>query len=545
MPKQRRLEGPQHGQTRHNSQQQQQRLDVISPPNPLAISELIEMVGRCLGRHSLAMCLRVCRQWYQVLRCQVWEVIEKYIGGCSPPDPKKSKGPSLPLLSKQAGLVRKLFLKIHTGPVKFPGRRNICCLRLTELTVVTLGLRTLDHINRFLEENLAPFIVEHQATLKRLVLRVNQSKALTEAMITCSNLESLMTRAPFLGEGKELDGWKHWYESQGSRLQKLTLIGARSEVLIGYIMDKAMDAVLSQTSASSLLNLELQAEGPTLASLQGQMLLVMKSPRLKRLSWSIVNSKGAVARLAEAFEESSHGLFCQQLESLSFPNHGIFVLREFKLVMESLPALTDLELAGCDRISSFVPSFLTTLNRLQRLSIDRCGWATPRVVQDILCSMSNLEIFVADYLSDFAIEEDPRPWVCTGLKEMTVSLLVFSGPVSVKAKVEARIMDRLCQLEGLERLKLPQATLVMSRDLWTASPLRFRMESGLNKMKTLRRLRSFEAPVGQWWTEAEARWALENWIQLRELDVDMDTKAKEFLGHRLKKNVIKDESFKF
>ena len=543
MPKQRRLEGPQHGQTRHDPRQQQHRLDVISPSNPLAISELIEMVGHCLDRHSLTMCLRVSRQWYQVLLCQVWEVIEKYMGGCSPPEPKKSNGPSLPFLSKHADLVRKLFLKIHTGDVGFPGRRPIYCLWLTELKVATLGLYTLDHINSFFEENLAPFIVEHRATLKKLVLPINQSKALTGAMISCSNLESLMTRAPFLGEGKELDGWKYWYESQGSRLQKLNLIDATSSLVdIDLIMDEAMDALLSETSASSLRNLELMARGATLASQQGQMLLVMKSPGLKRLSWSILNSKGAITRLAEAFEKSSHGLFCQQLESLSFPNHGDVVLADFKRVVDSLPALTDLELAGYDKISRDIPSYLTTLSRLRRLNIDGCGWAPPSVVQDILCSMPNLEVFVADTLSDKAIEKDPRTWVCTCLKELSVSLLVFSGPISVKATAEGRMLDRLCQLERLERLKFLHVTSHGGRE---AGPFRFEMESRLDKLKTLRGLRSFEAPVGQWWTEAEARWVLKNWTQLRELDIHMDSKAKELLSHRLMKKPMGEDTFRF
>jgi len=65
MLKAQRLEDPLQGQLRPDSQQG--RLEAISPPNPLAITELIELIGYCLNRHSLAMCLRVCHQWYRVL----------------------------------------------------------------------------------------------------------------------------------------------------------------------------------------------------------------------------------------------------------------------------------------------------------------------------------------------------------------------------------------------------------------------------------------------------------------------------------------------
>jgi len=299
-----------------------------------------------------------------------------------------------------------------------------------------------------------------------------------------------------------------------------------------------METLWSRASVSSLQSVELQAAYPTRKAL----VLVMKSPELRRLCWL---GCGTITQLAKVFEKSPQGLFCQKLESLSVQNHERLVLADFKQVMESLPALMDLKMAGFGIISGDIRSYLTTLIRLRKLSIDGCRWATPDVVQNILCSMPYLEVFVADSLSNNAIEEDARPWVCTGLKKLTVSFTILSGPLLSKATVEAKMMDRLSQLQGLERLKLPKGVVFTPPNGLGNDQLRFQMESGLDRLKTLKRLQIFEAPVGQWWEEDEARWALENWTQLRELDVDMDTKAKELLGHRLKKNVIEDESFKF
>lgn len=90
------------------------------------------------------------------------------------------------------------------------------------------------------------------------------------------------------------------------------------------------------------------------------------------------------------------------------------------------------------------------------------------------------------------------------------------------------ILDRLCQLERLEKLVLRVENVnggLGSLKLW--------LEDGLSKLETLRRLRVFEAPRGQFWGVGEARWALEHWVQLRELNVHVDSQAKQLLRHRL------------
>lgn len=532
---------------RHDPQQQQAPLDATLRQGPLAIPELIELIGQCLDLHSLTMCIRVCHLWHRALRHQVWQVVVKYLAGSTPPDSKKSNGPSLSLLRKYAGFVEKLFLKIHNGKVGFPGRHPIYCPWLTELTVVTTGFQEPDHIKNFLEEKLAPFVMEHRATLKKLVLRVTQSEALTEAMVSCERLECLVSRVPYLGQGQELDGWMNWYESQGSRLKSLTLLGPRiTQSRTGIVTEQTMQTLLSSASVSSLQSLDMRVGGPAPAKFGFLMLLVMKSPKLKKLSWPALDN-GAITRIAKAFEKNrSRGLFCQQLESLSIWNCGAFVLADFKRVMESLPALMDLKLAGHQDIPPEAPSYLTTISRLRKLSIARGAWASPSVTQDILCSMPNLEVFVADALSDIAIREDPRPWVCTDLRELTVSFYIRSGPpFSVDATIETMMLDRLSQLEKLERLQFPSCTVITSPDGWGTDPFRIRMEFGLDRLKTLKRLQSFEAPVGQWWTETEARWVLKNWTQLKELDIHMDPKAKELLSPQLMKKPIEDVSFKF
>jgi len=169
-------------------------------------------VGRYLDRHSLTMCLRAYHQWHQVLRHQIWEVVEKRTGESSGFDLGISNGPSWPLVRMNADHIRKLVLRVLRSDIGFSGELAFYCPRLTELTVETSRHRPHCYISSSLKEYLSSFIVQHQGSLKKLVLHVGQSEELVDAMAACSHLESLTTTGvPHLLETQELCDWMDWY----------------------------------------------------------------------------------------------------------------------------------------------------------------------------------------------------------------------------------------------------------------------------------------------------------------------------------------------
>ena len=511
--------------------------DATSPKGSLPIIELIDITGRFLDRHSLAMCLRVCHQWHGALQYQLWEVLEKRMGMN---DHQGYIGPPLPLISKFAHHIRKLHLRLDAEDIRFPGKRTIRCPVLAELTVKMVCLPRAAHTRaRVIEENLATFIAEHQASLQKLVLHLGQSRALTDAMAACSRLESLTTPLPYLR-------WMDWYKNQGSRLQSLTLIGQTpgahgddwsSDFGGRFEMDNNMNTLLAMAPVSSLWNLVIEAGSTTHSSLQEQMLLVIKSPELRRLAWS---GFWTINHLAEAFQKSHHRLFCQKLESLSIHGHGEINLIYFRRVVESLPLLTDLDLSrssGPGIISCLICPYLATL-RLRRLKIDKCVWVTATAIQNVLCSMAGLQVLIVDCITDTAIGEDPRPWICTGLRELSVGIAVCSG-----LEGYGLILERLATLERLESLTvLSGRSHVLS---WAAAHanevevenMQLLLERGLDLLKSLKQLRTLKVDHAvTTWGVNEAQWALQNWVHLIGLDIAVNQEAGILLQHRLLEN---------
>ncbi|GJJ74748.1 hypothetical protein EMPS_07106 [Entomortierella parvispora] len=527
MPRQQCLEGLQRGRPQHEPQRQERRLNVTPPHGPLSIPELLDLTGRYLDRYSLAMCLRVCRQWRKVLHCQLWEVIEKRTGGWNWPG-SVSRGPTLPLSSENASHLRKLVLRIDTSSDSSLDLNSMHYPNLSELTVSTLSAYEVDRLRRFLHDCLSPFIVQHQTSLKKLVLFVDEMKPLTDALLTCSRLESLTAwfqptgqKQYFLGEKHQSDRWMEWYEAQGRRLKSLSFMGTRVGSLSAKLeMGEAMAAHLAKASESTLQDLELAIEYPT----DKGLFLVMKSPNLKRLYWP---GSRTIARLAKAFENDPQGSFCQKLESLSIPNLEDLDPADFQRVMKSLPSLTDLYLPK-------VCPHLATL-KLRKLRIDECKEDSTTMVQDILCSMPTLEVLTADCVSESAIQEDPRPWICRGLRELTTAIIVSSGINGHRS-----IMERLATLERLEKLSV-LSTRCISKNPRGANDakavnMQLTLAEGLDRLSTLRQLRAFKvADTTTRWGADEAKWALKNWGRLIDLDVFGDCEVIVFLHHRLRK----------
>lgn len=71
-----------------------------------------------------------------------------------------------------------------------------------------------------------------------------------------------------------------------------------------------------------------------------------------------------------------------------------------------------------------IPRYESTL---QDLSVSSCSHVTGTMVHDIMCSISGLKTFTANYIKDTNLLEDTRPWLSLGMKNL-------SWPLSWKAQ---------------------------------------------------------------------------------------------------------------
>ncbi|KAG0042287.1 hypothetical protein BGZ83_000685 [Gryganskiella cystojenkinii] len=205
------------------------------------------------------------------------------------------------------------------------------------------------------------------------------------------------------------------------------------------------------------------------------------------------------------------------------------------------------------------------LSTITVLDLDDCSLLSGSQVQDILCSITSLEVFRVDYLRGWNLERDRRSWVCLGLKELSL------GFVRRTRRGQCLFLDQLSRLLRLEVLNLHKSDSVIDEDEEVLEVvcdtvheesdrrnlvvdanskcqrnLLLTMMESLECLRPLRRLRHLKGPNNhRWndskkncmhcaWTGAEARWAVENWMGLEEMSsIRMTRGAKDVLEEHI------------
>ncbi|KAG0037457.1 hypothetical protein BGZ83_003451 [Gryganskiella cystojenkinii] len=200
------------------------------------------------------------------------------------------------------------------------------------------------------------------------------------------------------------------------------------------------------------------------------------------------------------------------------------------------------------------PRYLTALNVL---FLQHCQHVTGTMVQDMLCSMPNLEFFQANYIAASDMARDGRNWVCTGLRELSLDFVVDNVPSTVGGEgpassaeqeaVESHANRRLHvseilvltqlskqrELEVLEMKSRPSAALPANNAIFNpgnvnhARPprsdiLRLDLQHGLELLQTLSRLRVLSrddtsTTIEVTWKSNEVKWAMAHWPKLQKL----------------------------
>ncbi|KAG0051466.1 hypothetical protein BGZ83_003751 [Gryganskiella cystojenkinii] len=497
--------------------------------HPLLTPDILFHLSNHMNFKTLTQSIRVCRLWYDLLVPGIWRRIE--YGRNLFPDQT---------LQKHA---------VHVHKIKFYCEFAMSTLAQTGIFFPRLKTLRLNNADNYKERHGAITLLERHsnASLEWLWVDSVASDQLLDAIAGVSTLEYLII--PYISMAPMR--WIAWYENLQSRLRVLRLhvccMDNSNDESAGRKMLLERFQTLHQTQ---LEEIEFGGDqgGRFLALIQ--LLIIQKSPRLKKLKWSFLNIHSedhehqaqmallnrAVLTARQQNQKPLEAL--QKLESLTIP-HAVFTRDEFAVVLGALSALKELDLtttnfdqAAWRALRDHAPRYLNTLKVLDiRYCMDLSGSA----VQEILCSATGLEIFRTDYITDSNLVADPRPWVCTGLKILEMNFVVkdlTNGPT---------ILSRLGTLTQLEVLNLDGAMSEfryspynLGTSEWKSNQLlHFTLEYGLDQMRGLTNLKIFRTPgttiQSYPWRAAEARWVLQHWLRMKTLSVRVDPEARRLL----------------
>ncbi|KAG0051096.1 hypothetical protein BGZ83_004081 [Gryganskiella cystojenkinii] len=514
---------------KQQQQQQQSSSDAIdAKPSPLAIPEIMQLIGDYLDTLSITICLRVSRSWNQAFLHRIWRNVRIAL--------HQYDGSLFAYLDKNSDLIRRLVTTAPNSRIEFLNGNHLHCRQLSQLDVN--GSNTNEPV--LSEQNFVDLIKTHQPTLRRVSYMPAASEDLLDAVQGCSHLQQLKIRLPSQ-TWDSFDRWRNRFDSLWSRVKILIMSGTGTPLAESATPNiSEMATLLANTGSTLIQELELSTERYQRPMLQAHLLLILKSPDLACLTWvtkdEMQNPQDVVALLAEAVRQEMN--FGQKLAKISLP-FAEFANQDFKDLIQSLFALTRIDLlysnfdAGSWRVLQVdVPRFLTTL---KELDVRFCRQVTGAMVHSILCSVLTLEVLCADVITDRDIDE--QPWICNRLKLLSLPFLLYLDASQPK------VFARLARFEYLETLSMGvysirchlNQIMIDSGD-WKKHCLQLSLEHGLDSLRSLRRLRFLKGSNCKRtvWRESEARWVLQNWVSLRHLEgVELDSEAKKILTARI------------
>ncbi|KAG0045426.1 hypothetical protein BGZ83_009353 [Gryganskiella cystojenkinii] len=488
-----------------NDEQDHQLNNDNDGPNPLAIPEILLLLTRFINRSDIVKaCLRVSREWHQTFLPTVWALVNMNLK-----ERQYHEGPSIEALDKHSSLVRKLYL-VPTNILDLTYNRQYP-LQERQPPILFPNLSTLhileydSGLSRGVEEKLVSLIKRHQLTLKNLRLASVHSEKIFDAITGCTLLEKLIVG------GLDNFSFDIWMKE------------SRSDSNIAIV---DMKSRLENANETRLLDITIRTGHSNEIMDQTLKLLIQKSPDLNRLYWvmgpfRVFRQQPQMSLLADL---ARTGLYCQLLETLiihhaQFENHDLLIVLEFCAALRNL----DLEQTsfGIESWQMLQQGLPQSLAMLKTLSIRNCNNVTGALVYSILCSLPSLEVFRGNYIRDTDFLQTNRSWVCAGLKELH---LVFFACEKNPTSTRLAVLDHLSTLSLLEVLDMDPTNIkhrinnVDSADPSFAvsrrSYMNFTLDLGLDKLKTLGRLRVVNGPgLTHWGVEV-----MKHWPQLHRLE---------------------------
>jgi len=490
-----------------------------SSPHPLGLPEIREHVAKFLSRHELTICARVSRNWNKSFQPWVWRRVKLVSRSCWTTNTK-----DLPL---------SIFIRNADFIQKLDGFGDVIG-HLEQVTCSKLKALTIRHWDC---ESQSSVIYQHRRTLTELsfdIMGYSHHSADSEkfnhgrweAAASCPLLQKLTVVQDQVAE----QDWSLW-SSIWSQVRSLRLILVKFQIPSSseptFSSQNSHRRTVAACHLGSLPKTKIKQltliRTSGLTCLEDELEFLRLCPDLERFEWipasDYYQNDGATVGnqtpIGDTLAEIA--LLCPKLSRLLLTLNAT---REDEIIpfLDTRAGGTLEELTLDTSIWFGEPSWRIIQSRhwssLRILRLHRSGLMKGVWVQEIMCGLPSLEVFTAPWLQDIDIENDPRPWICLGLTQLTLCIDM------VKSSSQSMIMERLADLTNLRYLDLTK-TLTMGKNSREVSDLVFlqlSLSHGLGLLSTMRNLESLMLfDTNQDMNENDARWILEHWPRLKTL----------------------------
>ncbi|GJJ78697.1 hypothetical protein EMPS_11056 [Entomortierella parvispora] len=494
--------------------------------HPLDLPEIRDSLARFLTRRELALCCRVSHEWRQSFEPFVWK--ELMINNKGPREALYAV--SVDALQLHSAYVQSL---IFSGVEKKPYLKSLTLPNLRKLKFFSAASQE-DHRG----DDQLEFVLQCRKSLRSLTVihGWNDSTPVLEAAHACPSLMSLTLVGTGFARPRH---FQRYWVGLWSRLTRLSLrafdfcpfsnpAGNGLAGLVGHVNSgngeesdsdedprEPIGASFFEGLKGTLGHIKV-LELIQLHGLEDDLLFLKLCPNLETLVWKPLLLHRGLEHLTNQAKCCPKLARFHSTITLGDDDHTVARFIESRSCASTVPFWTiDLQVNWLSEAAWELlkqPSNRHHLLTLRALDLKHLLLSTPdNVIQEVLCSLPNLEDFKAVRLREEYIVWDPRPWICTRLYRLVLEIVPSLG-----SSAQTMLLERISGLRSLQ-------TLDLSGPYWASNErsiqaLIFRLDCGLDLLRSLHNLVQLELGCKiQDWREKDVEWMLEHWPRLRKL----------------------------
>ncbi|KAI1316563.1 hypothetical protein EDD11_009828 [Mortierella claussenii] len=498
--------------------------------NPLDLPEVREQIKEYLEPKDLALCIRVCRDWYRSFLPGIWENILLLPGRYNSA-----------ALQNHRHFIRGLSILGTPGPET----ANLICPKLERLFIFAFRQGdTTAMIN---------FVVRHNSSPVHTVGLMGTNVD-WQALSKLPHLKKLNVSggvADIIDEPATLQlFWDTCARVETLSLTRLVITSLQGLPQL-FPNLKTLDIDFWSILMTDDSRIELARRCPNLENL---FLLTNALPRPPSIHLDGAEEEPAVQTLVRL---ATAGTW-PRLQGLAFEGCDA----QDQDVVQLLSAMQKCVTWHLSRAKYEPASFLALLDHastLESLKLERSPTVTSGMIQRILTTCTRLKVFTGNRIRAQDIVESDSGWVCNRLKVLTL-FIDFESPLTsasldagvgvdaeeLERQVQKKVFEQLSALKSIETLAigyghLEKVSLTHAQkiaDTVIRHGLDLRLCAGLGKLGDLKKLWHLDCnAMRQQMEEEDVDWMIQHWKGLREIVGPLNTR-----DHKL--NVRLEKEFK-
>ncbi|KAI1306711.1 hypothetical protein EDD11_004687 [Mortierella claussenii] len=555
--------------------------------SPLEQPDFLRSISAYLGHQDLVRCLYVNNTFYQVFKPLVWRHItltdgSPYLGALH--------SPSGLTLEHNKHLIKNIVVSQGYVSPEYLALQGLKDLQSISIYAPAASSDDAASMDKFLTQTLpwlTRLIAQSSSTLEKIIISytsgayVEPSRDLWQTLLTCSRLKVVTLHHLSISDASFSDLLQACAGVQELHLASMSLPRMPTCLVAPLVAAHSIDSnVSSDSDISPLGNLRKltlectcpQKGPPSQLSIEAQLALIQRCPRLERLNWSYNSCEPHL--YSQIYDQETH-LFMKGLaqnldwtrlqrlsalglesrsisdEDLAAALRQIYRLIELRVIEEGMGPLS-VEALITDRGDDHVGTTTTTIassntkdkrgrqrrlcDSLETLEIHRCSNVTSHLLQTILTHCSQLKNIRARRIMLTDVAEEGQEWVCTEMTDFIVGIEVNVDTHTEPGKsMQHRAFKQLSRMPKLMGINLvgycSQPVPFKSLDL--------RLDAGMDQLAGLRGLRQihFVGHTVQNMRVEDAQWLVDHLPKLTIVQglVNQDKAVREQI-HEIFKN---------